>query len=70
MNENDINWNDWNKEEKIEIDPKLKNKIIEEYKKLTSDCEKLYNSTNNKNLGDLYISLYTLKKQINTLSSL
>jgi hypothetical protein len=54
--------------EENEIDPELKNKIIEEYKKLLADCEELYNATNNKNLGDLWISLYTLRKQADILS--
>jgi hypothetical protein len=56
------------KKGKKEIDSDLKNKIIEEYKNLIADCEKLYKETNNKNLGDLWISLYTLKKQIGILS--
>ena len=50
--------------ESVELDPKAVQEVIENYHNLVEKCEKLYELKPNKHLGDLFISLSTLKTVI------
>jgi hypothetical protein len=54
-------------EEVVVIDPKAVQEIIDDYHALAAKCEKLYKLKSNKHVGDLHISLHTLKTLINKL---
>ena len=48
----------------VQLDPKAVQEIISDYEALLGKCEKLYETKADKNVGDFFISLATLRKVI------
>jgi hypothetical protein len=53
----------------IEQDPESIKEFINDYLALTSKCEAIYDARNNKEVGDVLISLETIKNAVNKLTN-